>query len=78
MQSSMAKVENLAMSKRDRRIVFSAKERRCINCIWYEQYYRANRGNVALWVPVCAGNCLLQDKAYSPFKAACKCFELKE
>lgn len=78
MQSSMAKVENLAMSKQVRKIAVDAKTRRCINCIWYEQYYRANRGNVVGWVPVCAGNCLLQDKAYSPFKAACKCFELKE
>lgn len=46
-----AKVENYCAQKRNRSISVNASERACVNCIWYDQYYRQTRGNVSAWVP---------------------------
>ena len=69
-----AKVENLCARKRTKQIVVDAGERACINCVWYEQHYRQNRGNVAMWVPVCAGWCLRQDRPKGPLTRPCRNF----
>ena len=70
-----AKVENYCMQKRTRSISVNSSERACINCIWYEQYYRQNRGNVRAYVPVCCGYCLLREQDKKPLTQPCKDFE---
>lgn len=72
------KVESYCASKRMRQVVVDAAERACINCIWYEQYYRRNRGNLGGWVPACAGWCLRQDKAKGPLARPCREYEREE
>ena len=39
-----AKVENYCAHKRTRQVSIETSERACINCIWFEQHYRPNRG----------------------------------
>ena len=57
-----AKVENLCAQKRYQSISIDATQRCCLNCMWYEQYYRRTRGNIAGWVGTAEGFCLLHDK----------------
>lgn len=70
-----AKVENYCNSKRTKSFYVDADAKACINCIWYEQYFRQNRGNVRMWVPTCSGYCLLRDKQRGPLCQPCKDFE---
>ena len=72
-----AKVENYCTSQRDSVQIVHVDRgtRACINCIWYEQYHRQNRGNVRLWVPVDAGHCILHDRQRGPLRGACKDYE---
>lgn len=73
-----AKVENYCQRKNSRMVVVDKEERACINCIWYEQYYRRNRGNVASWVPTCTGYCILKDEYRGPLRQPCCEFEREE
>lgn len=70
-----AKVENHCMQKLNRSISVNASERACINCIWYEQYYRKNRGNISAWVPTSTGHCLLHDQRRGAMRKPCKDYE---
>ena len=70
-----AKVENHCLHKKTKLLTVEVEERACINCIWYEQYYRRNRGNVASWVPTCTGYCILKDKYRGPLHQPCREFE---
>ena len=73
-----AKVENLCMKKHTHNIIVEESERACINCIYYEQYFRKNRGNVMCWVPTSIGRCLLHDCERGPLRQVCKDFERME
>lgn len=70
-----AKVENYCASKRTRILSVEASMRACMNCIWYEQYYRKNRGNISGWVPVCSGYCLQHEQQRGPLRQPCRKFE---
>ncbi len=70
-----AMIEELGMSKRPRMVSVDEGLRVCVNCAYYEQYFRRNRGNVATYVGVGAGYCLLKDKEKRPLDQPCKCFE---
>ena len=70
-----AKVENFCINKKEKGINVGAGEHACINCIWYEQYYRKGRGNVLTWVPTSTGLCLLTDKMRGALKQPCKKYE---
>ena len=70
-----AKVEKLCMAKKDKNISVGENERACINCIWYEQYYRKNRGNVSSWVATSTGYCLLNDEKRGPMRQPCRSYE---
>ena len=72
-----AKVENLCMKKKSHTITVDTNERACINCIWYEQHYRMNRGNVVLYVPLSKGYCLLNDCDRGALRQPCGKFEKK-
>lgn len=72
------KVENFCAHKKTRSVIVDANIRACINCIWYEQYYRENRGNIHGFVPACAGYCLLHDQSRGPLRQPCKDYETKE
>lgn len=73
-----AKVENYCQNKRTSVVTVDQTERACINCIWYEQYYRRNRGNIVSWVPTCIGYCILKDQRRGPLRQPCRKFENKE
>lgn len=75
-----AKVENYCIKKdvRARNITVDRGVRACINCIWYELYYRENRGNVSLWTPTCTGYCLRKERERGALRQPCKSFERKE
>ncbi len=70
-----AKVENFCMTKRIKSISVDSSERACVNCIWYEQHYRKNRGNVSAWVPTSIGYCLLRDVMRGALRGPCGNFE---
>lgn len=72
--TTTAKVENLCAYKRTQGISVDESIRACINCGYYEQYYRKSRGNVRGWVPTSAGYCLLKDCHRGPLRQACKEF----
>ena len=73
----IAKVENYCAQKQNtgKQIVVDAGEKVCLNCIWYEPYYRQNRGNVYAWVRTCTGCCLLREKLRGPLCRSCGEFE---
>lgn len=73
-----AKVENYCMERNDKSIAVNEEERVCINCIWYEQYYRKNRGNISCLVATDLGNCLLKGKRRGALRQPCKEFEREE
>jgi len=79
-----AKVENYleAQHRTFRSISIDRSERACINCAWYELYYRENRGNVQMMVPTCTGYCLLHEQQRGPLRQPCReyenCFKRKE
>ena len=70
-----AKVENHCQSKRTRHISVDAGVRACINCVWYEQYYHKNRGNVQTWIPTSTGHCLLHETQRGALRQPCRDFE---
>lgn len=73
-----AKVENFYAQKFTKNIPVDTGEKVCLNCIWYEQYYRRNRGNIQMWVPTCSGYCILRDKQRGPLCQPCKDFEKED
>lgn len=73
-----AKVENFCMKKKEKSITVNASERACINCIWYEQYYRKNRGNVSMMVPTSSGYCLLNDCERGALRQPCGKYEAEK
>lgn len=73
--SLSARVENLAASRIARSISVDRSRRVCLNCAYYEQYYRRNRGNVAAWVPVDKGYCLKMEIDQDPLCKPCEKFE---
>ena len=70
-----AKVENYCIGKRSKLLYVDADVRACVNCIWYEQYYRKNRGNVSSWVATSTGYCLLNDEKRGPMRQPCRSYE---
>lgn len=76
-----AKVENYRFQHRrgsTRSISVECGVRACINCIWYEQYYHQNRGNISAWVPTSTGYCLRHDQQRGALRQPCKDYETKE
>ena len=70
-----AKVENLSIKRLEKPVYVSRSEKVCVNCIWYEQYYRKNRGNVALWIPTDKGYCILREISRTAMHEPCRSFE---
>ncbi len=70
-----AKVQNFCMSKQTKSINVESSEQACINCIWYEQYYREKRGNVKMLVPISIGLCLLNDEIRRALEQPCSEYE---
>lgn len=71
----VAKVENYCIKRNDKSIHVNSSERACLNCIWYEQYYRKNCGNIKMWVPTSTEYCLLKNCRRGALKQGCKNFE---
>lgn len=63
--------------EKTRSINVDTSARVCINCAWYEPYYRMNRGNVYAMVPTCKGYCLLNGQDRGPLRRVCKDCEMK-
>ena len=74
--SRPAKVENFLQSKKDNFIHISQGEIGCINCIWFEPYYRQGRGNVYQFVKTGLGQCALTEKQRGALSKPCKCYEV--
>ena len=77
---SMAmKVENYCLqhSFRTKSILVDGATRACVNCIWYEQYYRQNLGNVAGWMPTCYGFCLRHEHQRGALRHLCRDYDTK-
>lgn len=72
-----AKVENyLSQNRRGvKGISVDQGARACINCIWYEQYFHKNRGNIACWVATTTGYCLLHERQRGALRQPCKDYE---
>lgn len=69
-----ANTENLCTKKRSKSIVVDSDVRACINCDYFEQHFRKNRGNIDGIVPITTGVCLLRDKQYIALRRPCKEF----
>ncbi|MBS7224396.1 MAG: hypothetical protein KH050_03475 [Clostridiaceae bacterium] len=76
-QKTEIRLEKLYMQQKVSHINADQTERICVNCAFYEQYYRKNRGNVAGWVPTSIGYCLLCQCRKGALCPACKNFERK-
>lgn len=72
-----ARRENLAMGIKGQSIAVDRTEQVCVNCAWYEQYFRQNRGNVYGFVPISTGYCLQKECRRGALRQACKDFERK-
>lgn len=73
--SRPAKVEKFLQDKQDNFIHISTGQRGCINCIWYEPYFRQGRGNVHEFVKLGVGQCILSDKQRGALSKPCECYE---
>ena len=69
------RVEKVALGRRNQIISVNSGERACINCIWYERYYRENRGNIQHRVLTSTGYCLLHEQQRGALRQPCKDFE---
>ena len=69
-----ALAESLAGSRKTVTVTIEASARACVNCQYYEQYYRQNRGNVAGWVPTATGYCLFYQCRRGALRQPCKEF----
>lgn len=67
--------ENLAMQLGGKSITVNRTERACVNCAWYEQYYRPGRSNIRSWVPTSTGYCLLKECRRGALRQVCRQFE---
>ena len=74
----VAKVENYCIEKRTKSISVDKGVPACINCIWFEQHFRPNRGNIAAFVPLSTGYCLLRDKSRGTLEEPCKRYETEK
>lgn len=74
----VAKVEGFCAQKFGKSIAVDSGKRACINCIWYEQYFRQNRGNIRAWVATSCGYCLLRDEQRGPLRQPCKDYETEK
>ncbi len=74
-----AKVENYCAKThfRSKMIVVEGGEKVCINCAWYQQHYRDNRGNLDQRIPINSGCCILLDRPRGPLCRPCRDFERK-
>lgn len=72
-----AKIEQTCARKHDKGISVDDTVRACINCAWYEQYHRKNRGNVYGWVGIHIGYCLKHNCQHNALHQACQHFERK-
>lgn len=70
-----AKRENTAMNLSGCSIHINRSERRCVNCTYYEQYFRQNRGNLYGWVATCDGYCMKHECKRGALRQPCKDFE---
>lgn len=71
-----ARVKNLSKPKKAKSIsANNSSKRACVNCIWYDRYYRKNRGNVKMWIPTGTGCCLLKKRPRGAMKPACRKYE---
>lgn len=70
-----AKAERIADRKVTHSIFVDGWERACVNCIYYEQYFRRNRGNVVAWTPTSTGRCLMHDCERGALRQPCEDFE---
>lgn len=75
-----AKVENYCLQRVSgaKSINVDGGEHVCINCIWYQQYFRENRGNIRMYTPISSGYCLLHEQKKGAMTQPCKDFETKE
>lgn len=64
----------LAEDRKARRVTIETSARACINCQYYEQYFRSNRGNTYGWVPTDTGYCLLNECRRGALRQPCKEF----
>lgn len=72
-----AKVENYCLQHRfgTKSITIEGSERACINCIWYDQYFHENRGNIMAKVSASFGYCLRCRRQVSALRQPCKDYE---
>lgn len=70
-----AKVENHCAAMRTKTVCIESNARACVNCIWYEQYFRQGRGSIRNWVPTSKGFCLLREEARGALRQPCRQFE---
>lgn len=59
-------------------ITIDGSDRACINCIWYEQYFRKNRGNLAGLVCTSIGWCIKREERRGALRQPCRDYEKKE
>lgn len=69
-----AKAANLAESRGCKHVVIDRSARACLNCQYYEQYWRQNRGNTMGWTPTECGYCLLKECGRGALRQPCKDF----
>lgn len=75
----IAKVENYCMRNLKARVVHvDESERACVNCIWYEPYYRRNRSNVGVWQATSTGYCRWKKQRRGALRQTCEKFEQED
>ena len=71
-------IEVLFNKRETNHVVVNGAERYCVNCVYFEQYYRKNRGNVYGWVGTSSGYCVLREQAKSAMAQPCCKFRREE
>ena len=67
-----AKAEILAESRQTSSVTVDTTTRACINCQYYEPYYRKSRSNIVSWVRTDTGYCLMKECRRGALRQTCK------
>lgn len=59
----------------DKVVIADGRERACINCVWYEQFFRRNRGNLYGWTATPKGYCIRRNQYRDALRGACGSFQ---
>ena len=68
-------MEYISLQTNATKVIVDEKEKVCINCVYYEQYYRIKREGICCFIPTSSGYCKQKGDFKIALRKACKDFK---